>query len=312
MVSTTETKLRSKTKASFGLKINFDKEHGDPSRVFITMSELIRAYQDIDRKLVSSIPIEIEPILLLEDIQQGSLITWLGRTFNLSGENPNLGFSSDRLDKYLDKSNSAIVAFTKDKTAITPSGLEEIQMKIYDVLSEVEPTPNLPIYTPVPKKELLLGMQKVQSAVSHLTEAGDSAAYINRNNTEIPFNLTLNITPDSIEDILTKETLKNESKMLLKVKKPDYLGASQWEFREGKKTLNIRISDFEWLKRFRNRDFVLAPGDSLLAIVEIIQKYDIDNNLISERYTLLEVIELRPANTYNAPKQMKLGSFEDV
>lgn len=82
-------------------------------------------------------------------------------------------------------------------------------MKILDILSEVEPTPDLPIYTPVPKKDLLLGIQKVQSAVIHLAEEGDSAAYINRNNSEVSFNLTLDITPDSIEDILTKETLRN-------------------------------------------------------------------------------------------------------
>ncbi len=33
MVSTAETRLRSRNIASFGLKIDFNKEHGDPSRV---------------------------------------------------------------------------------------------------------------------------------------------------------------------------------------------------------------------------------------------------------------------------------------
>lgn len=310
MVSLTEARLRTRSRASFGLEINFDRGEGDPSRVFIAMSELIKACQDIDRKLVGSIQVDLEPILLLEDIQRGSLIAWIRSTFKLSEDTPNLGLDSNKLEEYLDQSKFALVDFTRNTTNLTDAGLTEVQMKIYDILSEKKPTPELPIYTPVPKKDLLSGIQKIQTAVSHLEEGKDSAKYIGGDNSKVPFNLTLDVTPGSIEDLLTKETLQNEVMMLLKVKKPDYLGSSQWEFKDGKSTIDVKITDFEWLEKFRNREVVLAPGDSLLAIVDVISKYDIDNNLISTRHTLLKVLEVRTAMPSSEAKQRELESFE--
>jgi hypothetical protein len=311
VVALTEAGLITRSRASFGLKINFDEGEGDPSRVFLAMAELIKVCQDIDRRLVSSIQVDVEPILLLEDIQQGSLIAWIRSTFKFPKDTPSLGLDSHKLEEYLGESKFALVDFTRSKTALTDVGLTEVQMKIFGILSEKKPTPELPIYTPVPKKDLLFGIQKIQSAVAYLTEDKDGVEYIGRDNSKTPFNLALDITPGVIEDILTKETLANEITMLLKVKKPDYLGSSQWEFKDAKGSIDVKINDFEWLERFRNREFVLAPGDSVLAIVGVVSKYDIDNNLISTRHTLLKVLELRTANSSSEPKQGRLDYFEE-
>ncbi|NJO76617.1 MAG: hypothetical protein HC833_24500 [Leptolyngbyaceae cyanobacterium RM1_406_9] len=269
------------------------------------------SFNTSDRKLVSSIQVDVEPILLLEDIQRGSLIAWIRSTFKLSKDAPNLGLDPNRLEEYLDQSKFALVDFTRNRTTLTDAGLTELQMKILEIVSEKQPTPELPIHTPVPKKDLLFGIQKIQSAVSHLTNDGDSAGYIGGDSSKVPFNLTLNITPGTIEDILTKETLTNEVRMLLKVKKPDYLGSSQWEFKDGKSTIDVKINDFEWLEKFRKREFVLAPGDSLLAMVEVTSRYDIDNNLISTRHTLMKVLELRTVNSSKEFKQGELDSSEE-
>jgi hypothetical protein len=309
VVSLTEAKLQARSRASFGLEINFDKGRGDPSRVFAAMSELIKACQDIDRNLVSSIQVDLEPVLLLEDIQRGSLIAWIRSTVKLSKDTPSLGVDSSKVEEYLDQGKFTLVDFIRNKTTVIDEELTELQMKIFDIVSEKKPTPELPIYTPVSKKDLLTGIQTIQSAVSHLTEDKDGAEYIGGDGRKVYFNLTLDITPGSIEDILTKETLQNENTMLLKVKKPDYLGSSQWEFKDGKGTIDVKINDFEWLEKFRNREFVLAPGDSLLAIVETISKYDVDNNLISSRHTLSKVLDLRKSSE---PRQGRLeASGED-
>jgi hypothetical protein len=183
-------------------------------------------------------------------------------------------------------------------------------MKLFDILSEHNPVPEFPIYTPVPKKDLLLGIQKIQLAVSPLTEDEDRAEYISGDSSRVPFNLALSISPDTIEDLLTKETLTNEITKLLKVKKPDYLGSSQWEFKDGKGTIDVKINDFEWLESFRKRHIVLAPGDSLLAVVEVVSKYDIDNNLISTRHTLLKVLEVRNAESAGTSKQGNLDLLD--
>lgn len=97
---------------------------------------------------------------------------------------------------------------------------------------------------------------------------------------------------NAIEDLLTAETLSSVSEMFLKIKKPDYLGDSKWEFRHGKSPINASIIDNSWLLRFRNREFALMPGDSLKAKVKTEVKYDYDREVSSVNYFITEVLEV--------------------
>ena len=311
MISHSESRQHNRYRNSFGLEIDFHKGEGDPSRVFIAMSELIQACQDIDRRLVSSIQVDIKPILILEDIQQGSLIAWIRSTFKISKDTSDLGLDSEKLEEYLNQSKFALIDFTRNKTTITNETLTEIQMKIFEILGDKDPTPQLPIHTPIAKKDLLVGMQHIQTAVMNLDEVNDSGRYIGGDDKKVFFNLDLEITPESIEDILTKDTIVNEITKLLKVKKPDYLGSSQWEFKDDNRSINVKLNDFKWLEKFRNREFVLAPEDSLLANIEETVKIDADNNIISKHYILLEVKEIRPSISRNSAKQLNLDVLED-
>jgi hypothetical protein len=63
--------------AKFSIEIDFVKGVGDPSRVFRAMSDLITALHDVDRALIGTIDTKIEPLLLLEDIETGSIKSWL-------------------------------------------------------------------------------------------------------------------------------------------------------------------------------------------------------------------------------------------
>ena len=68
----------SRPDTDFAIEIAFEPETGyDPARVFKSMSGLIDVFQDLDRQLVASVDSSIEPILMLEDIEAGSLRTWL-------------------------------------------------------------------------------------------------------------------------------------------------------------------------------------------------------------------------------------------
>jgi hypothetical protein len=80
--------------------------------------------------------------------------------------------------------------------------------------------------------------------------------------------------------------------MILPVKKPDYLGNSQWELRHGKRNILARIEDGQWLRRFQGRQEDVRPGDALRCRVQIEYNYGFDNELVSERFTVLEVMEV--------------------
>ena len=65
-----DIKLPSET---FTLTIDFEKNSPNPSRVFKSMSAIIDGFQVIDNDLLAPFNLKCSPILLLEDIQVGSL-----------------------------------------------------------------------------------------------------------------------------------------------------------------------------------------------------------------------------------------------
>lgn len=89
-----------------------------------------------------------------------------------------------------------------------------------------------------------------------------------------------------------EEIIISQSEMILKIKKPDYLGDSKWEFRHRKETINAKITDNDWLAKFRDRQISLKPGDSIRANVEIEVKYDFDREVNSINHTITKVLEV--------------------
>ena len=111
------------------------------------------------------------------------------------------------------------------------------------------------------------------------------------------FNLELNITPSELEDLVTREQIDSESVMILKVKKPDYLGHTMWDFKYGGRLVPAKITQESWLKDFQERKVDIRPGDSIRAKVKIVVKYGYDLEVIGSSYEVLEVIEVLQAKS---------------
>jgi hypothetical protein len=88
--------------------------------------------------------------------------------------------------------------------------------------------------------------------------------------------------------------------MVLKVRKPDYLGDSKWSFKHGSKTIEAKINDSEWLFKFKNREEDIRPQDALVCDVTVTAKYDHDSNLISTTYEIVKVVKIRSGTQNNA------------
>jgi hypothetical protein len=280
------------TETTFGIKINFNRESGSPSRVFDTMAGLVKALQEIDVSLVKSLPIEVEPSLILERTTDGSLISWFRQIIKLPTESPSVGADTNKIGSYLTESKFDLLELTKNGDISDPL-ISEIQTKFYETLNTQNPTSKSPIYISQPKKDILLGIKKIQDSLLPLDKERDQAEYI-VDGRKTSFNLNLELTENLIEEILVKETIENENQLILKIKKPDYLGKSQWEFRHNNKTILVKLEDHDWLKKFHERAVAISPGDSMKAIVKVIAKYDINNEVIFTYYILLKVIEIIP------------------
>lgn len=114
---------------------------------------------------------------------------------------------------------------------------------------------------------------------------------------EFKYNYAMN-NKEHIEDLLTVETITSTTEMILKIKKPDYLVDSQWEFRHRREAINAKLNNMEWLAKFRNREIALKPGDSIRANVNIEVKYDYDREAAAINHTFLKVCEVIYAKSH--------------
>ena len=283
-----------KLNSDFCITIDFDKKSENPARVFQTMTELIHAFQRFDSNLIRGLDAKLEPNILLEDVETGSLKTWLSSILKgIPDEAIKSGDWKQLIGHYLVRAKYIVVNKLDGKTSITDGKvIEDIQ---YELVEEAKKTDVklLPHYEPLPLPKLIRSIEEINSSLSHLNE-NDKASFESKNDEKASFNLSLDFSPETIEDLLTKESLSNESTMILKVKKPDYLGTSMWEFKHNNKSLPAKIIHETWLIQFQQRKIDIRPGDSVRAKVNTIVKYGHDNNVIGVSYEITEVLEVIP------------------
>lgn len=293
------------SKADFCLEIRYKKDSENPSRVFHTMSGLIDSFQDIDRHLVKSIDVNIEPVLMLEDIDIGSIKVWLSNRLKAIPDDSlyNLDWKPI-IGQYLVKAKYIIIDFLEGKTTIT--NIAEIKPLIEKIFKAAEQTEvrHLPPYIRPEPRDLLNSIKDISSSLSYLTE-GDSASYLTEEK-EAKFNMGFKLAPESIEELLAQETLSAESELILKVKKPDYLSESMWDFRHGDKIIQVSVLDSEWLEKFQSRKIVVRPGDSIRGIIRTSHRYDYNGELIATHYDLIKVVDV-----IEAPENQQLRMPED-
>src|SRR3989339_2241742 len=146
----------SKTNYDFIIKIDFEKGSRDPSRVFTTMSNLIETFQAIDADLAKTIDVSISPVLILEDVETGSLKSYLRNILESIDDNAIKGFDWKKIvGSYLYKAKYKILFFLKDKKQITDRSQIDLLQNDLLLLAEETNVRGLPGYAPIPTNRLL-------------------------------------------------------------------------------------------------------------------------------------------------------------
>ncbi len=277
--------------ADFCIEIDFDKGSEHPSRVFSTLSSLIDTFESIDNDLVASIDSKIETVLLLEDIESGSIKAWLSSKIkNIDDTALKSGDWKKIVGLYLVKAKWFIIKQLEGKVRITDiREIEELQEGLLSIAEETD-VRHLPSYVPIEKTKLLKGVEGITQALSPLTEK-DSATFVSADGSA-SFNLEFSYVLEEIEELIIKESESSELTMILKVKRPDYLGEAMWEFRHAKSPMLAKVLHIDWLQKFQDREIDVRPGDSLRVRIRQTLNYDYDHNLISTKYEVLEVLEV--------------------
>jgi hypothetical protein len=293
----------------FALKVDFNPETTNPGKMFLALSGLSNALQATDQTLIQSLNLRIQPILLIEDIEKGSLLVWIRNFLESIDDDSIKDLNLKKLiGGYLVKGKYIVINFINNRDSI--SSKDEIIELQAELIQEAEQTgiSGLSIYNPINQRDILANINQIKNALSELDSEEKVYYYLNPSQS-IPFNKAFNISPESIEDLATDQILNAKIPMILKVKKPDYLGESKWEFRHERKKIEAKITDLQWLQLFRSRKIDLRPGDALKVEVEVETRYDLNGEVISIQYTIFNVVEVIPISS---TEQISMQEIENT
>ncbi|MHB1630287.1 MAG: hypothetical protein ACYCVB_18275 [Bacilli bacterium] len=173
-----------------------------------------------------------------------------------------------------------------------PELLENIQNELLEeaVRTQVR---GLPGHAPMSRTRLAAHIAEITSSLNYLGD-GDSATYESPTTGIVPFNRALRVESGELTELLTTRRVTNDDEMIFKVKKPDFLGESMWEFRHEGHPIEAKIADAIWLTQFHENGAGVLPGGALRALVRIELSHDMENEALPTRYTVLQVREVLP------------------
>lgn len=285
--------------ADFGLLIDFQKGSPRPERIFQAAEAMVRTFQRLDHILCDSISTTVEPVMLLEDLEAGSLRAWF-RTVLVAIDDDAIKKLDWRplIGKYLVRAKYAVIRWSNK-----PQGhgtLTSLAQEIRTIAAETD-VKRFPDYAPPSVQSLAEAVTDIGKAKGLLAE-GDKMTYIPPDMPPVEFDLSVSWTSDDLLQFTVKERIEFPAMpMNLIVKRPDYLGVSKWEFRHGKKSISAKIEHREWLRAFQNRKVDVRPGDALRCIVKVEHSYGYDNELVSEDFAISQVIEVLENHNLPSP-----------
>jgi hypothetical protein len=276
--------------ADFAFTIDFKKGTGNPRRVFDAASALIDAFEVLDKALVVSVDSEISPLLILEDVEAGSVKVWLKNVLKRTDDDALKTMDWKPLvGRYLVKAKYIALEFLDDDgTGRRPSlaHLKEVLRK----LAEETDVRRIPAYAPIHEGRLLTALDRVQDAKRELDR--DDRLTIESEGRTYEVNLASTWEPtESIAPTDTQES-KSSGELILTIRKPDFIRDTMWQFSHGKNTISAPIHDADWLSKFHARQIPLWPGDALRCAVIFTYTYDEKGALIDQRVDIERVLEV--------------------
>jgi hypothetical protein len=195
------------------------------------------------------------------------------------------------IGNYLVSAKYRILKRLRDKDSLQDQNIKELQEELQKLAEETK-IRKIPSYAIVRRRTLTEFWIRNSESTSVLGEA-DIAKYISSLG-EVVLNKGQPISDEMRDQLLTNEIKESETVLILKVKKPDYLGYSRWLFHHDGHPIEASIEDKNWLSAFQNRQVIVRPGDSLKARLrsEIRTGYDSEDILVHHYVT--HVIEIIP------------------
>jgi len=269
---------------------------GDPTRAFKAMSGLIESFQSLDSHLLSSFDVLLSTSIVLDEVEAGSIKAKLRDVIEgIPDEALKNSEWKKIIGHFLLKGKYIVLDWLKERNEISSrDDVRLLENRLQEAAEETD-VKLLPAYAAPSAERLLSDIHSIQESLGYLDDE-DVASYEYDGNT-VPLNKELDISSEVVRDVLTKEVVKTSGERVLKVKKPDYLGSSKWQFKYDGRAIEAKITDSDWLRMFQSRKEDVRPGDSLRVLLYEEISYGYDGEVVHRHYEIEKVYEvIRPPN----------------
>jgi hypothetical protein len=279
--------------ADFSFRIIFEKGQGDPRRVFDAASEMIDGFEELDEAITGSIDSKIRPLMVLEDIEGGSVRVFLSSILKkLDDKALTEGEYKKAVGPALVEAKYAAIAFLdKDKEA-AGEGANELRETLRGLAAKTE-LRQLGDYAPIHEAKLVAALDSFQDA-KRLLGPKDKLMIEAPAHKTYEVDLTKTWNPSEVVQVDEKTTEKSsKGEIILTIRKPDMTGDSKWLFTRGKYPVSAKITDTKWLAEFHARKVRgFHSGDAMRCKVKFTYIFDEKGTMIDEVIEIEKVIEI--------------------
>ena len=265
--------------------IDFDQTKGSVSRVFAATHHFIVGCERLDQELVRCLDSNIHSVMTIGDIEAGSLKTFLVQVIQ--------GADDDTIRRegwrafarsFLIEAKHVILRRVDGRDGGWQP--KEIMGDINRMALDKQVL-EFPHYRPPRLKKIIEAVADYGRMKDELVD-GDTA-YMESNYGRHDVDLSVRTDADTLMELATAMRRESVSPMVMVVKKPDFLGDSQWELRHGGRVVRAKIEDEDWLWDFQQRGVGLQPGDALDCLVRVVNSYGYDNELLATKHYIQSV-----------------------
>ncbi|MEA3078967.1 MAG: hypothetical protein QOF05_375 [Sphingomonadales bacterium] len=236
------------------------------------------------RALGGSAPVQTETVAVLEEVGRRSLSLWL----RVRAAGAAAGEEEASLLKFLARGTLAIIAWMDGSSTHQLADLQQaIRVLAWGTSITTSAHPVLPS-----SADLVSAIAAWQKAKTGL--GAGSSVRISTNNGSA--DLDLGKTIDEPRALLQARKLVNHSAdMIFVVEMPDYQATGQWQLKHGGTRTLAYSEPGTLLDKFYRRELDIRPGDALRCRVDFETSYGPDHEVLSERYRIVEILEVLPA-----------------
>ena len=278
--------------ADFGVTIDFERGKSDPVQVFTAMTELLRAFSNMDRLLVGAVAPRADVMSVIEDIEAASITAWVKNILRQADDEAIKSMDVKKaVGVYLVKAKYKIIEYADTYQAWADERRRDQLKADLSALAEEAGAPTLA--PPQVDVRMLEGpINEVQTAKERLAQ-GETITLRGQGMPDMKVDTSNTERVDFEPRSAPSEPMDGGgAEMLLLIRKPDLIGRAKWDFRHGKHSISASIEALGWMTRFHRGEIAIAPGSEMRAKVRLTYQRDSSGGITGVDYAVTEVVDV--------------------